>query len=95
MPTSQTQHWNALHSMLLPISEGSSCSLMPQASAWAREYSLSVWANMQKNNRTVLGRQLQACVWQHMAHKRGNDITAAGLIGPPPSCHCGGLCWVL
>lgn len=63
MPTSQTQHWNTLHSMLLCISEGSSCSLMLEANAWARGHCLSVWANMQTNNRSVLGRQLSAlCV---------------------------------
>lgn len=63
MPTSQTQHWNTLHSMLSSISEGSSCSLMPEANAWARGHCLSVWAT---NNRTVLGRQLAAvCVAAH------------------------------
>lgn len=66
MPTSQTQHWNTLRSMLSSISEGSSCGLMPEASAWARGHCLSVWANMQTNNCTVLGRQLAAvCVAAH------------------------------
>lgn len=63
MPTSQTQHWNTLHSMLSSISEGSSCSLMPEANTWARGHCLSVWANKQPHS---VGRQLAAvCVAAH------------------------------